>query len=106
MPVRRPKRNKRPRQHLCADKGYDAVAIRRSLQRRGYVIHIPRKGEAAKTKSRRTAKARRWVVERTHSWTNRARRLLIRWEKKACNYLAMLHIQFALTTLQMAGVLG
>ena len=30
-----------------------------------------------------------WVVERTHSWINRFRRLLIRWEKKSENYLAM-----------------
>ena len=35
-------------------------------------------------------RARRWVVERTHSWMNRFRRLLIRWEKKVANYLAML----------------
>ncbi|VVB55727.1 Transposase DDE domain protein [uncultured archaeon] len=36
-------------------------------------------------------RARRWVVERTHSWLNRFRRLLIRWEKKIENYSAMLH---------------
>jgi putative transposase len=28
------------------------------------------------------------VVERAHSWLNRSRRLLVRWEKKAENYLA------------------
>ena len=26
-------------------------------------------------------KARRWVVERTHSWMNRFRRILVRWIK-------------------------
>lgn len=35
--------------------------------------------------------ARRWVVERSHSWFNRYRRLLIRWERRADTYLAMLH---------------
>jgi hypothetical protein len=45
-------------------------------------------------------------VERTHSWTNRARRLLIRWEKTAANYLAFVHLQFALTAWRVAGVLG
>jgi putative transposase len=30
-------------------------------------------------------RARRWVVERTHSWLNRFRRILVRWEKKAEN---------------------
>ncbi|HEX3599226.1 MAG TPA: IS5/IS1182 family transposase, partial [Lacipirellulaceae bacterium] len=43
---------------------------------------------------------------RTHSWTNRARRLLIRWEKKVVNYLAFLHLQFAITALRAAMVLG
>ena len=36
--------------------------------------------------SRRGCKARRWVVERTHSWMNRFRGMLIRWNKKACNH--------------------
>ncbi|MFZ0894033.1 MAG: IS5/IS1182 family transposase, partial [Candidatus Nitrosopolaris sp.] len=36
-------------------------------------------------------RARRWVVERTHSWMNRFRRLLIRWEKRIENYIGMLH---------------
>lgn len=106
VPVRRPKRSARKRQHLCADKGYDARAVRRTAARRGYVVHIPRKGEDAQVRNRRNARARRWVVERTHSWTNRARRLLIRWEKKAANYLAFVHLQFAITAWRVAGVLG
>ncbi|WP_404935921.1 transposase [Providencia stuartii] len=36
-------------------------------------------------------KAHHWVVERTHSWMNRYRRVLTRWEKKVENYEAMLH---------------
>lgn len=32
-------------------------------------------------------RARRWVVERSHSWMNRYRRLLVRWEKKVANYV-------------------
>ena len=44
-------------------------------------------------------KVRRWVVERTHSWLNRCRRFLIRWEKKIENYLAILHLACALITL-------
>jgi len=106
LPVRRPVPRPRKRQHLCADKGYDAQSIRRAAARRHYVVHIPRKGEDAQRSHRRNARARRWVVERTHSWTNRARRLLIRWEKKAANYLVFLHLQFALTTWRVAGVFG
>jgi transposase len=106
VPVRRPAPTPRRRQHLCADKGYDAKAIRRMATRRRYVVHIPRKGEDARRRHRRAARARRWVVERTHSWTNRARRLLIRWEKKAANYLALVHLQLAITTWRVAGVFG
>jgi hypothetical protein len=36
--------------------------------------------------------ARRWVVERRHSWMNRFGRLLVRWEKKVEDYEAMLHL--------------
>jgi putative transposase len=106
IPLRRPRPTPRKKQHLCADKGYDAEAVRRVAKRRRYIAHIPRKGEDASRPTRRRGKARRWVVERTHSWVNRARRLLIRWEKKVANYLGFLHLQFAITALRAAGVLG
>lgn len=56
--------------------------------------------------SNRRKRARRWVVERSHSWINRFRRLLIRWEKKADNYQAMIHLACAIITWKAAGVLG
>ncbi len=37
-------------------------------------------------------RAQRWVVERTHFWMNRSRHLLVRWEKKAENDLAFVHL--------------
>lgn len=104
--VRRPRPRSRHRQHLCADKGYDSFAVRQIALAHKYVVHIPRIGEPTKRRSRRAARARRWVVERTHSWTNRARRLLTRWEKKAANYLGFVHLQYGLTALRTAGVLG
>lgn len=106
VPVHRPMPRPGRPQHFCADKGYDAKAVRRTATRRRYKIHIPRIGESPRQVHRRTARARRWVVERTHSWTNRARRLLIRWEKKAANFLALIHLQFAFTTFRAAGVFG
>jgi transposase len=105
IPVRRPRLKPRKRQHLCADKGYDTDAVRQQAKRRRYITHIPKKGEPASTSKRHEAKARRWDVERTHSWTNRARRLLIRWEKKVANYLGFLHLQFAITALRAATAL-
>ena len=54
------------------------------------------RGEEAKELMHKVlAKARRWVVERTHSWMNRFRGILIRWSKKPANYFAMLHMSFA-----------
>jgi putative transposase len=105
MPVRRPKPRGRSKQHLCLDKGYVAKLTEKLAKRLKYVLHMPRKGEES-AKRRRVGRARRWVVESSHSWTNRARRLLIRWEKKVGNYLAFLHLQFAYIALKHSGVLG
>lgn len=102
IPVRRPRGR---RQHLCLDKGYDGAPVAREVARRGYVAHTRPRGEEQKAR-RRGQRARRWVVERAHSWTNRARRLLVRWEKKAANYLALVHLQFAYVALKAAGVMG
>jgi len=41
-------------------------------------------------------KARRWVVERTHSWFNRYRKLLVSFEKTEANYIALLSLAAAL----------
>ena len=51
-------------------------------------------------------RARRWVVERTHSWMNRFRRLLIRWEKKEDNYITILYFVCAWITYKRGGVFG
>src|SRR5437764_158788 len=51
-------------------------------------------------------RARRWVVERLHSWLNRFRRVLIRWEKKPENYIAFLHLACAVITYRCAGLIG
>lgn len=84
-------------QGLCLDAGYDYDEVREIVYSFGYTAHIRPRGEeqAAKAAGQR---ARRWVVERTHSWLNRYRRLLVRWEKKADNYLALLHFACALLT--------
>jgi putative transposase len=81
-------------QHLCLDKGYDAPPIERAVRHRRYVPHIRARREERRA-CRRGTRPRRWVVERTHSWFNRCRKLLIRWEKKPQNYLAL--VQFAAT---------
>ena len=106
--VRRPRPQRGGRkQHFLGDKGYDYSVVRALLQQRGYTLHIPSRGEVRpKRRSRSRHPARRWVVERSHSWMNRFRRLLIRWEKKAANYEAFLHLACAVITLRAAGVFG
>ena len=85
--VRRPRPKPGGRkQHFCADKGYDYADTRELLCRWAYTPHIRSRGEEARDlRSDPRRRARRWVVERSHSWINRFRRLLIRWEKKADN---------------------
>jgi transposase len=79
-------------QHLCLDNGDDDDAVRQTVAEWGSTAHIRRRGEEAQERATIPGyRARRWVVERTHSWMNRFRRLLIRWEKKADNALAFVH---------------
>lgn len=83
-------------QHLCLDKGYDFPIVEELAHGFGYTLHLRHRGEEIDAKRNIPGyRARRWVVERSHSWLNRFRRLLIRWEKKAENYLAMLHFACA-----------
>jgi transposase len=86
-------------QGLCLDKGYDYDEIRELAKEFGFTAHIRSRGEEAKELKRRAhARARRWVVERTHSWLNRFRRILVRWEKRADTYCAMLHLALGIIT--------
>ncbi len=92
---------------MCLDKGYDYDSVRDVVTEFGYTAHIRARGEEAQAIKRDAGfKARRWVVERTHSWMNRFRRILTRWEKKPINYLALLHFVCALITFRCAGLFG
>jgi putative transposase len=107
VPVRRPRPRVRAAQGMCLDKGYDYDEIRSLAAHFGFTLHLRTRGEEAQALTRRAGfKARRWVVERAHSWMNRFRRVLIRWEKKAENYLGMLHLACAIITWRAAGLLG
>ncbi|QDT67797.1 Transposase DDE domain protein [Planctomycetes bacterium MalM25] len=107
VPIPRPQPTRHRHQHVCLDKGYDSQDVRKFLERRHYRPHVKSRGqEASQRKKNKRFKARRWVVERTHSWINRFRRLLVRWEKKSNNYLAMLQFAFAYNTLSTTEVLG
>lgn len=89
------------------DKGYDYDEVREIVKEFGFTAHIKARGEEAQAiKKKAGFKARRWVVERTHSWMNRFRGILIRWSKKAENYLALLHLTFAFIIYKCMGLSG
>ena len=107
IPVRRPKPTRGQPQGLCLDKGYDYDEVRDLAAEFGYTAHMRARGEEALMIKRSLRfKARRWVVERTHSWMNRFRRVLTRWEKKVENYVGLLHLACACITFRAAGLLG
>ena len=93
------KRNKEKAvQHLCLDRAYNSKSIKQMIIKRGYVPHIPYKRKRGQIetdniqKKHSSARSKRWVVERTNSWHNRFRKLLIRYEKKVENYLGLVQL--------------
>lgn len=82
--------------HLVLDRGYDYAACREAATTRGYTPHIPPKASAATPLpppgDPDRHPPRRWVVEVAHSWFNRFRRVLTRWEKRADCYLGFVHL--------------
>lgn len=94
-------------QGLCLDKGDDYDDVRTIVAEFGFTAHIrSRREEAQALKTDASKKARRWVVERSHSWLNRFRRILVRWDKQPEQYLAFLHFACALIALRAAGLFG
>lgn len=90
--VLHPEQGEEHPQNLCSDAGYTGSG--EAVEQRNYIPHIRPRGEEKKALERNPDfRARRWVVEVTHSFFNRFRKLLVRYEKKAVNYMALL--QFA-----------
>lgn len=84
-------------QHLCIDKAFDGAPGEATARVFGYEPHVRRIGEEKLDPAgRKKHPARRWVVERTISWLNRCRSILVRWDKKAANYLGMIQLACAL----------
>lgn len=94
-------------QNLCLDKAFDGAPSEATAKVFGYEPHIRRIGEEKKDKrGRRTKKARRYVVERTIGWLNRCRGILVRYEKKAENYLAAVQLACGLLWYRRCHQLG
>jgi putative transposase len=83
---------RRGQKYLYADKGYDGEPVRENIRTRGYTPRAARK----KRRRGRPPKNRRWVVEAAHSWFNRFRKLLVRYEKLVESYEALVHLAAAI----------
>jgi len=95
--VERPQPTEQLPQHLCLDKGYDSTSGYAACQQQGYTPHIRRIGEEKlDEQGEKKHPARRWVVERTLGWLSRCRAILIRWDKKADCYIALIKLACAL----------
>ena len=107
LPALRPLPSVQRPQGLCLDKGYDYPQTRALAAEYGLTLHLRPRGEEAKAMTAEPGyRPRRWVVERTHSWLNRFRRLRVRWEKKAANYEALIHLACAQLTWQQVTLFG
>ena len=85
--------------HLCADAGYRGWRALEAIESHGYIPHVVSRPKEAAAKRRNPAKkARRWVVEVCHSWFNRFRKLLVRYEKLERSFVALNHIAAAIIT--------
>lgn len=93
-------------QNMCADKGYSGEPAKQAMIDRNYIPHVKQRGEEIlEKKINPKFKARRWIVEVTHSWFNRFRKLLVRYEKLSDTYLALLHMAAAIIAFRKIGVI-
>jgi len=82
---------------LCADAGYVGYPALVTSRKRNYQLHLKtRRQEVQEKQADPSHRARRWVVERTHSWLNRFRKLLVSFEKSEASYTALLSLDAAL----------
>jgi transposase len=103
VPIERPTPTADRPQALCLDRGCDSPPMHDLAVEFGFTPHIRARGEEIKLKARTPGlRARRWVVEATHSWLNRNRGLLIRWSKKDNNHLALLQLVSGLSAFKKA----
>lgn len=91
--VKRAQPTKRRSKHLCADAGYTGAPAMAIIKKHGYIPHVKGRGqEAEELKRDPKKKARRWIVEVAHSWFNRFRKLLVRYEKLDRSFVALNHL--------------
>jgi putative transposase len=96
--VERPQPTPERPQHLCLDLGYDNPTGAEAVAHHHSLPHLRRIGKEKLDLATGEPRfpARRWVVERTLAWLSTCRALLIRYDKRAANFLALLKLACAL----------
>jgi transposase len=89
---------------LIADRGDDSNAARAVLVKRAIEPIIPRRKTntvATPQEGRKLRRyKRRWIIERTNSWLQTFRRLVVRYERSVKHFEALVHMACALMTLK------
>lgn len=95
--VAQPPVTSRARQHLCADAGFVGEPALHEMCMQEYTPQVRPRG-VERTERDQGKRARRWVVEVAHSWFNRFRKLLVRFEKLHRSYVALNMLAAAIIT--------
>ena len=83
------------RSDLVGDNAYESDRLNAELARRGVeLIAPPRRTRKQRTQDGRPLRRyrRRWKVERLFAWLQNFRRIVVRYERIAENFLGMLHL--------------
>lgn len=104
--INRPEPTEDRPQNFCADAGYTGEPAEKIVKSRRYIPHIKSRGEEKKEIENIPGyKARRWVVEVSHSWMNRFRKIPVRYEKKDESYLALVSFACAVIAWRKTGII-
>jgi len=89
--------------HLIGDNAYDSDKLDAQLRYYGIEVVAPhRSNRRIKTQDERCLRRyrRRWKIERLFAWLQNFRRLVVRYERHAENFLGMLHLACCLILLR------
>ena len=87
---------------LIGDKAYDSDGLDEKLRERGVAMIAPNRRNRKKSRDGRPLRRykRRWKVERLFAWLFNFRRLGIRYEHPAKNFLGMVQLALAMILLR------
>jgi transposase len=81
---------------LVGDRAYDSDPLDVQLEAEGIEMIAPHRRNRRKAKTQDGRKLRRykrrWKVERLFAWLGNFRRLVVRYERRAANYLGFVHL--------------